>query len=131
MSVVLCSQLLDEVERVCDRIAIMNRGRIVAEGTVDEVVETAGVSANTRLRVEQGAVSAAVTKLQACAAVTHLDVDAGRVGEIEIETASDLDANEILKPLIDANIGIRSVDVHGARLSDAFLALTGSEEANS
>lgn len=126
MSVVLCSHLLDEVERVCDRIAIMDGGGIVADGTVDEVVESAGMGATTRLRVEQGAVAEAVVKLQACPVVTHLDIDAGRVGEIEVETAAGLDTNEILRALLDANIGIRSVDVQGARLSDAFFALTGS-----
>lgn len=37
-TIVLCSHLLDEVERVCDRVAIMHAGRIVADGTVDSVV---------------------------------------------------------------------------------------------
>lgn len=43
-AVVLCSHLLDEVERVCDRVAIMSRGRIVSSGTVDEVVAMSGES---------------------------------------------------------------------------------------
>lgn len=46
-TVVLNSHLLTEVERVCDRVVILDRGRIVAAGTLDEVVPSDGV----RLRV--------------------------------------------------------------------------------
>jgi len=37
-TVVLCSHLLGQVEQVCDRVAIMDRGRLVLEGRVDEVL---------------------------------------------------------------------------------------------
>ncbi|MFM7398657.1 MAG: ABC transporter ATP-binding protein [Verrucomicrobiota bacterium] len=37
-TVVLCSHLLGQVEQVCDRIAIMDRGRVVLQGAVDEVL---------------------------------------------------------------------------------------------
>ncbi len=37
-TVVLCSHLLGQVEQVCDRVAIMDRGRLVLEGRVDDVL---------------------------------------------------------------------------------------------
>jgi ABC-2 type transport system ATP-binding protein len=37
-TIVLCSHLLGQVEQVCDRVAIMDRGRLVLEGRVDEVL---------------------------------------------------------------------------------------------
>jgi ABC-2 type transport system ATP-binding protein len=37
-TVVLCSHLLGQVEQVCDRVAIMDRGRLVLAGRVDEVL---------------------------------------------------------------------------------------------
>jgi ABC-2 type transport system ATP-binding protein len=37
-TIVLCSHLLGQVEQVCDRIAIMDRGRVVLQGAVDEVL---------------------------------------------------------------------------------------------
>ncbi len=37
-TVVLCSHLLGQVEQVCDRVAIMDRGRLVLEGSVEEVL---------------------------------------------------------------------------------------------
>ena len=38
-TVVLCSHLLGQVEQVCDRVAIMDRGRLVLEDSVDDVLE--------------------------------------------------------------------------------------------
>jgi len=37
-TVVLCSNLLGQVEQVCDRVAIMDRGKLVLEGRVEEVL---------------------------------------------------------------------------------------------
>jgi ABC-2 type transport system ATP-binding protein len=47
VAVVLNSHLLSEVELVCDRVAILNRGRIVARGTPDELVRPRGVEIET------------------------------------------------------------------------------------
>jgi ABC-2 type transport system ATP-binding protein len=58
-TVILNSHLLTEVERVCDRVVILDHGRIIASGSLDEVVASDGV----RLRVtelgEQGRAAAA------------------------------------------------------------------------
>jgi ABC-2 type transport system ATP-binding protein len=47
VAVVLNSHLLSEVELVCDRVAILNNGRIVARGTPDELVRPRGVEIET------------------------------------------------------------------------------------
>jgi ABC-2 type transport system ATP-binding protein len=47
VAVVLNSHLLSEVELVCDRVAILNRGRIVARGTPDDLVQPRGVEIET------------------------------------------------------------------------------------
>jgi ABC-2 type transport system ATP-binding protein len=47
VAVVLNSHLLSEVELVCDRVAILNDGRIVARGTPDELVRPRGVEIET------------------------------------------------------------------------------------
>jgi ABC-2 type transport system ATP-binding protein len=47
VAVVLNSHLLSEVELVCDRVAILNHGRIVARGTPDELVRPRGVEIET------------------------------------------------------------------------------------
>jgi ABC-2 type transport system ATP-binding protein len=43
-TVVLSSHLLDEVERTCDAVAVVDQGRVVAQGPIDEVIGTGGRS---------------------------------------------------------------------------------------
>ena len=105
--VVLCSHLLDEVERVCDRVAIMHHAHIVAEGTVDTVIAESGVAGTCSLWFSPSDVTDVVTALRGSPAVISVQVDNARPGAVAVE--------------------LRSFDLQGARLSDAFLALTASD----
>ena len=128
--VILCSHLLDEVERVCDRIGILHRGRSVAEGTVDEVVETAGVTGFGTVRVAPADAGSAATALHHTGAVANISFDNSRPGDIRVELAATPDARlAILRCLLDAGIEPRSFDLQGARLSDAFRSLTATKGA--
>ena len=60
MTVFLNSHLLSEVELVCDRVAVVNRGRVIASGTLDEllgeqavVVRVSQLSAEGRARLDE------------------------------------------------------------------------------
>jgi ABC-2 type transport system ATP-binding protein len=124
--VVVCSHLLDEVERVCDRVAIMHRARIVAVGTVDEVIAVSGVAGFCKLRLPLDAVAAAHHALRQAPGVRDIRLDNARPGDVEVELAAyDGAGTELLRRLLDLGIEPRSFDLQGARLSDAFLELTG------
>jgi ABC-2 type transport system ATP-binding protein len=124
--IVLCSHLLDEVERVCDRVAILHQARIVARGTVDEVIAASGVAGFCRLRIGYAEVVAADRALRELPGVRAVRFDNARPGDIEVELASyDGAATELLRLLLDMGIEPRSFDLQGARLSDAFRELTG------
>jgi ABC-2 type transport system ATP-binding protein len=127
--VILCSHLLDEVERVCDRVAIMHRARVVAEGTVDDVIKASGVAGFCRLRLAVPDVTAAHSTLRASPVVRSLRLDNTRPGDIEVELATaDGARTDFLRSLFDAGIEPRSFDLHGVRLSDAFRALTATSK---
>jgi ABC-2 type transport system ATP-binding protein len=123
--VVLCSHQLDEVERVCDRVAIMHEGRIVAEGTVDKVIDASGVAGIARLRIAPDDVATARRVLLASSAVRSVAVDNARPGDLDLDLdAVDGARGEVLSRLLDKGIEPRSFDFEGARLSDAYRALT-------
>ena len=125
--VILCSHLLDEVERVCDRVAIMNRAQIVAEGTVAEVIGASGVAGFGKVRVAPDDIGRADAALRDSAAAASLRFDNTRPGDIEIElAATNGNRSDIIRLLLDAGVEPRSFDLQGARLSNAFLALTGA-----
>ena len=55
MTILLSSHLLHQVQRVCDRVGIMHRGKLVAEGTVDELgAKTSGERLEFEAQVREG-----------------------------------------------------------------------------
>jgi ABC-2 type transport system ATP-binding protein len=123
--VVLCSHLLDEVERVCDRVGILHQGCKVADGAVDEVVAAAGVGGFGIIRVAVDDIGAAAEALHTSSAVGDIGFDNARPGDLRVRLTPGADGRaDILHRLVDAGVDVRSFDLQGARLSDAFRALT-------
>ncbi len=67
-SVLLSSHLLNEVQQVCDRIAVLNRGRVVAQGRVEDLLNAQKPS----VRLMVGDVSAAVRVLESLSGVENV-----------------------------------------------------------
>jgi ABC-2 type transport system ATP-binding protein len=127
--IVLCSHLLDEVERVCDRIGILDHGRSVAHGTVDDVVTTAGVSGFGTVRVSPDDVGLAASAIEVLVGAGGMQFDNARPGDIRIDLGPDGGSRAtIVRALLDHGVDVRSFDLQGARLSDAFLALTAPHQ---
>lgn len=124
--IVLCTHLLDDVERVCDRVAIMDQGRIVADGSVADVVRRSGAVGRARIQVVPTETGQAEAALRASVA-TVVDADRGaeRSGDIEITLGpGEHERGEVIHCLLAAGVVPLGFDLRGARLSDAFLALT-------
>lgn len=127
--VVLCSHLLDEVERVCDRVEIMHDARVVASGTVAQVVAASGVAGRGRLRINPDDVVAADAALSTAGVARSVRFDNTRPGDLDIELDATDDPGvpaRLLGALLAAGVVPRSFDLLGARLGDAFRALTAS-----
>jgi ABC-2 type transport system ATP-binding protein len=79
-TVFLNSHLLGEVERVCDRVCIVDRGRVVAEGSVDALVgETRGV----RVRTDEGWREYDIAHAEIPALVARLVAEGANVHAVE------------------------------------------------
>lgn len=125
--VILCSHLLDEVERVCDRVAIMHAGRLVARGTVDDVIRASGIAGFGTIRVAPHDVVAAEAILRESPITGRVRFDNTRPGDLEVELGPRLPGQaHVIGLLLDAGIEPLAYDMQGVRLSDAFLALTGT-----
>jgi ABC-2 type transport system ATP-binding protein len=129
-TVLLSTHLLAEVEEVCSRVLILNRGRVAAAGTVSEVARRAAAPRSARLRVAPQRVAEALTVLGRAQGVERVAPADGYPGSL----AATLDRggnegqmNEGLRLLAEAGIPVLSFELEGARLSDAFLAMTESD----
>lgn len=129
-AVLLCSHLLAEVEENCSRVVILNRGHVVAEGTVAEVVRKAAAPRSVRLHVAPEQAERAAALLADSPAVHSVERADGRPGNLTLVLAvrsgesDDAILKDAIRVLLDADVELRSLELEGARLSDAFLAMT-------
>jgi ABC-2 type transport system ATP-binding protein len=128
-AVLLSTHLLTEVEENCSRVLILNRGRVVAEGTVSEIVRRAAAPRSGRLQVAPEQADRAAAALAGVADIARVTRD-GRPGWLSVAFASpgtryeDASLNAAVRALLEAGIVLISFQLEGARLSDAFLAMT-------
>jgi ABC-2 type transport system ATP-binding protein len=127
VTVVLSTHTLAEVEQVCNRVVILNHGRIVADGTVRDIMRRAAaprrgvvrVPAEHRARVAEALVGTRIS-------VT--EVANGGQDEVALTLPADLPPEEAagaaLRCLLDAGVPVLGFNLEGGRLSDAFLSVT-------
>ena len=128
-AVLLSTHLLTEVEENCSRVLILNHGRVIAEGTVAEVVQRAAAPRSARLHVapEHAELAAAVLSNTDGVEVGRAD---GQPGWLTVvfappgEHTADGSPNDAVRTLLDSGVTLLSFELEGARLSDAFLAMT-------
>jgi ABC-2 type transport system ATP-binding protein len=115
-TVVLTTHYLDEAEALCDRVAIMDLGKILEIGAPAALVR--GLDAATRISVETGAIS-----LDDARALFLED----EVTEDDVSlTVATRNPARVLSELAERN-ALRGLAVKGATLEDVFLNLTGRE----
>lgn len=129
-TVVLSTHTLSEVDEVCTTVLILDNGKVLVSGSVDEVWRAAAVQRSGRLRVPIELVGKAREALVGVPGLT-LDVVEEAPGVLAIscygagvhqDQAEMMNAG--LRAVLDVNVPVISFDVEGARLSDAFLTLT-------
>jgi ABC-2 type transport system ATP-binding protein len=129
-TVVLCTHLLAEVEELCTRVLILNRGRVVAEGTVAEVSRRAAAPRSARVRVPPERVDDALRVITGSGVVERVEPAQGQPGSLALTLArtngrtGEEAMSEGLQALLRAQIPLLAFELESARLSDAFLAMT-------
>ncbi|WP_332659655.1 ABC transporter ATP-binding protein [Brevundimonas sp.] len=114
VTVVLASHQLLEVQRVCDRVAIMNRGKLVREGAVSELTAT-----GERLRLS-------VKPVERVAEI--LGANGARDGGTVLANIARAEAPALIKALVEAGIEIDEARWVGADLESVFMSETGHQE---
>ncbi len=114
-TIFLNSHLLSEVERISDRVAIMNKGAVVREGTVSELTLTQNVF---DVRVSPEFTHAADEVLSRTAA--HMGEG---VFEVRCNTINEL--NEMLDQLRSRGVLIESINPRRSSLEDLFIKMIG------
>ncbi len=122
-TVLLTTQYLEEADRLADRLAVIDQGRLIAEGTSRELKASVGGRALHVRLVEPGQREAARDLLggvlgEEVHAVTEPDALSGRVGREEL-------VPQALAALTGQGIEVREFALAQPTLDDVFFALTG------
>ena len=127
-TILLTTHYMDEAERLCDNIAIVDHGTVIALGTPRELIASLGADHVIRLGVSAEAEAAhpiALSELLALPDVTGgRETAAGyelRVGSVQAVLPS------LLTLAAQRNVSWSELSTHSATLEDVFVALTGRE----
>jgi ABC-2 type transport system ATP-binding protein len=119
-TVFINSHLLSEVERTCDRVAILHHGRVIREGTVEGLTAPAHCF---RLRLAPGEPPSA-ERLHAMGAIV-----VGRNGALDVEVPDLETLNRLIDALRAERLLIAEVSPLRTALEDVFVEVVGEEEA--
>jgi ABC-2 type transport system ATP-binding protein len=126
-TILLSSHILSEVQNTCDRIVIINKGRIVTQGTYEELTRNLSQGKVFRLRVARSAKDA-LARLKGLPGVVHARIEDDH-GEDAIEFGLEKSANEnapedVARAVMDGGFGFRELRQKTKSLEEVFFQVT-------
>ncbi|ELZ12667.1 ABC transporter [Halovivax asiaticus JCM 14624] len=125
-TVILSSHDMDVIEAVCDRVVIMNEGRVVADETIDDLLS---VFRTQSYRVRLDGTLTAETKSTLESTVNATDwVEQGETTQFDAPAVQGDAFHEMLATIRTSQAAFRSVDLLEPDLEEIFLDVTDSED---
>jgi ABC-2 type transport system ATP-binding protein len=122
-TILLTTHYMDEAERLCERVAIMDHGKIIALGSPRELVASIGVEHVVELSVDPANPDVASLDLSGIEGVRDARIADGVV-RMQV-TALHRAVPALLAELVRRNIPLTELRTHSATLEDVFVTLTG------
>jgi len=123
-TIVISSHILEDLEEICERVAVYEAGQVVATGAVADLKEKAR-GAHRYVIEPRGDVAAAAERLEACAQVESVIREQNRL--TLVPTPEVVDDAPILRALLEADVRVRTFREESPDLHDVFLELTRGE----
>lgn len=123
-TILFSSHILSEVESVCDQIVIVDHGRVVEQGTHQQLVSRLESGRQYQLRVRQGA-AALIEKLKNLPALSGLALDAENEQMISFRTSDQEQVlDRVAQEVLSGGHGLQELAVKSKKLEDVFFQLT-------
>jgi ABC-2 type transport system ATP-binding protein len=124
-TVILSTHILPEVEATCDRILIINKGRIVADGTSETLRKQATGTELLKVRIEDGSASDIQKALKQLANIEKVELTDVAMNRFEIQSKAGLSSTRaVFKLCTEKNWVITELIPLETRLEDVFRNLT-------
>ena len=125
-TVILSTHILPEVEATCDRILIINNGKIVADGTANSLRKQAQGKEVLQFVIEEGKnINEVFEKLKSIASIDSLDIVNAEEGRFEAQSHKDMSSKRaIFKLCVKENWILTEMLTVETKLEDIFRDLT-------
>jgi oleandomycin transport system ATP-binding protein len=120
-TVLLTTQYMEEAEQLADELAVIDRGRVIAGGRVDELKAKVGGRTLQIRPVDPGTLAAMAAALDAGAVPDH------EAGVLNVPILSDEQLTEVVGVLGARGFAIAGIGTHLPSLDEVFLAITGQK----
>jgi ABC-2 type transport system ATP-binding protein len=122
-SMILVTHFMDEAQRLCDRVVLINHGQVVATGSPEQLAEQVAGGKRVRFVAGKPFDDGLLTGLPE---VSHVE----RHGSHVVVSGSGQLVNAVLKALDAADVTAEDVETESPTLDDAFVQLTGNQPHN-
>ncbi|RJG17690.1 ABC transporter ATP-binding protein [Paenibacillus thiaminolyticus] len=122
-TIIYTSHYMEEVEEICTRIAIVDHGKIIAEGTKEQLTATITESKEIWIGIKSSDPALEVDAIRKIQGVTSVRLEEQMLKIISKAEINNL--NLIIQQLIKDQVEIRSVKEQAPNLETVFLTLTG------
>jgi ABC-2 type transport system ATP-binding protein len=118
-AVIYSTHYMEEAERICDRVMLIDRGKLIADGSVEQLVALGGGHPRLELTYRGEFADGWNHNIAGVREITHSE------GRLALELTALAQVPEVLAQLRAANVNVVDFSVHSPNLADAFVALTG------
>jgi ABC-2 type transport system ATP-binding protein len=122
-TVLLTTHYMEEAETLCHRVAVVDRGRVIAQGTAAELITLVGADHVIEFALVEPALTPPDDLLRALAGVTSVRRENGAV--LLATVAPHRSVPALLAALEPSGARLAQLTTHSATLEDVFMALTG------
>ncbi|MGC1419821.1 MAG: ABC transporter ATP-binding protein [Acidimicrobiales bacterium] len=122
VTILLVTHFMEEAERLCDRVALIDHGKVIALGAPANLGEQAATSKRVRLRASEQLSDDILLALREVSSVEHHGTDLVVIGSGNLVTA-------VVLAFDRAGLASEDVRTETSTLEDAFLALTDAADA--
>ena len=128
-TVILSSHILPEIEQTCERVVIINDGRVVAQDTPENLKSRLAGGEQVHLLLDADE-AAARKALENVAGIETLNIEGAKNGllNVRVKSANDI-RRELARAVVNHNLGLLELSADKFSLEDIFLKLTTNEEA--
>ena len=124
-TVILSTHILPEVEATCDRILIINKGKIVADGTAQTLRKQAQGNEILKVRIEDGNRDDIIAALRTLPTVNMVDPDEFDSEAFEVQAEGELSAKrDVFKVCVDKGWMLTELVPYERKLEDIFRDVT-------